>query len=261
MISQSVPHIYMSALPFAPATSEVSRQFLPYFPRTLSAERGRANAWPAIQYVLEGHSDSVHSVAFSQDGKRIASGSYDNTIRVWDAETGDVVSGPFEGHSGFVNSVAFSHDGKRIVSGSYDETIRVWDAETGDVVSGPFEGHSGSVSSVAFSQDGKRIVSGSDDMTIRVWDVGDFEAPGSSKGFASPSYIPTTGFVDRSKLVNGWILGSVSELLFWVPPWNRKGLFWPRNTAVIADGLTKVNLGRFVHGTSWQQCYAPRQFQ
>jgi WD40 repeat protein len=218
VISQSAPHIYMSALPFAPATSEVSRHFLPYFPRTLSVEMGRVNAWPAIQYVLEGHSNSVNSVTFSQDGKRIASGSWDDTIRVWDAETGDVVSGPFQGHSDEVNSVAFSKDGNRIVSGS-------------------------------------------DDMTIRVWDVGDFEAPRSSKGFASPSHIPTTGFVDRSKLVNGWILGSDSGLLFWVPPWNRKGLFWPRNTAVIADGLTKVDLGRFVHGTSWQQCYGPRQFQ
>jgi WD40 repeat protein len=171
VISQSVPHIYMSALPFAPATSEIARQFLPYFPQTLFVETGRAHTWPAIQSVLEGHIGAVMSVAFSQDNKRIVSGSLDNTIRVWDAETGDVVSGPFEGLSGFVNSVAFSQDGKHIVSGSSDKTIRVWDAETGDIVSGPFEGHSGFVNSVAFSQNGKLIVSGSSDNTIRVWDA------------------------------------------------------------------------------------------
>jgi WD40 repeat protein len=144
---------------------------------------------------------------------------------------------------------------------SWDKTIRVWDAETGDVVSGPFQGHSDIVSSVTFSQDGKHIVSGSEDYTIRVWDVGDFQAPGSLKAFASPSHIPITGFVDNSNLVNGWILSSDSELLFWVPPWNRKGLFWLRNIAVISDGSVKLDLRRFVHGTSWQQCYAPRQFR
>jgi WD40 repeat protein len=102
----------------------------------------------------QGHSKGtalVTSVAFSPDGKRVVSGSRDKTIRVWDAETGAVVSGPFEGHSSAVISVAFSPDGKRIVSGSDDKTIRVWDAETGDVVSGPFEGHRTYVSSVAFS--------------------------------------------------------------------------------------------------------------
>jgi WD40 repeat protein len=142
--------------------------------------------------------------------------SWDKTIRVWDAETGDVVSGPFQGHSNHVNSVALSQDSKHIVSGSWDKTIQVWDAETGDIVSGPFQGHSEIVSSVTFSQDGKHIVSGSEDYTIQVWDVGDFQAPGPLKAFASPSHIPTTGFVDNSNLVNDWILGS--ELLFWVPP-------------------------------------------
>jgi WD40 repeat protein len=93
----------------------------------------------------------------------------DKTIRVWDADTGNVVSGPFTGHTNWVRiSVAFSQDGKHIVSGS-DKTIRVWDADTGNVVSGPFN-HTHSVNSVAFSQDGK-IVSGSDDKTIWVWDA------------------------------------------------------------------------------------------
>src|SRR3984957_7332540 len=105
----------------------------------------------------------------TEDGIRGVSGSYDNTICIWDVETGDVVSGPFRGHDGGVTSVSFSPDSKRVVSGSYDNTIRVWDVETGDMVFGPFRGHNGWVRSVSFSSDGKRVVSGSYDETIRIW--------------------------------------------------------------------------------------------
>ncbi|TDL24718.1 hypothetical protein BD410DRAFT_850870, partial [Rickenella mellea] len=97
-ISQSAPHLYLSALPFAPENSKVSKQFLPQFSQTLSILMGKVADWPAIQYVAEGHTDSVDSVAFSPDGKHIVSGSWDKTIRVWNTETGDIVSGPFEGH-------------------------------------------------------------------------------------------------------------------------------------------------------------------
>jgi WD40 repeat protein len=77
---------------------------------------------------LSGHSNSVNSVSFSPDGKRIVSGSWDSTIRVWDTETGELVAGPFNGHNDWVTSVAFSPDSKWIVSGSEDRTIRVWNA-------------------------------------------------------------------------------------------------------------------------------------
>ncbi|KAJ7491626.1 hypothetical protein B0H11DRAFT_1803782 [Mycena galericulata] len=113
----------------------------------------------------------VTSVVFSADGKRIVSGSYDQTVCVWDSESGEAVAGPFEGHTDGVNSVAFSADGKQIVSGSYDDqTVRAWDSESGEVVAGPFEGHTDGASSVAFSADAKPIVSGSDDETVRMWD-------------------------------------------------------------------------------------------
>ena len=112
------------------------------YPRTLKIQAGGLSSWPAMQNILSGHSDSVMSVAFSPDGRRIVSGSGDKTIRVWDAETGEEVVGPLKGHSDWVMSVAFSPDGRRIVSGSDDKTIRVWDAETGEEVMGPLKGHS-----------------------------------------------------------------------------------------------------------------------
>jgi WD40 repeat protein len=72
---------------------------------------------------LEGHTNWVFSVVFSWDGKCIVSGSRDQTIRVWDAETGEVVVGPLKGHTNSVSSVAFSQDCKCIASGSGDQTI------------------------------------------------------------------------------------------------------------------------------------------
>ena len=67
-------------------------------------------------------------MAFSPDGKRIAAGNSDGTVRVWDAATGRPVGQPMTGHTGSVNSVAFSLDGKLIASGSSDQTVRLWNA-------------------------------------------------------------------------------------------------------------------------------------
>jgi len=75
---------------------------------------------------LHGHTDPVTSVAYSPDGTHIVSGSWDNTIRVWNATTGQCVAGPFQEHTSSVPSVAYSPDGTHIVSGSDPCSIRVW---------------------------------------------------------------------------------------------------------------------------------------
>ena len=119
---------------------------------------------------LSGHTGTVCFVAFSPDGKRIVSASGDNTIRIWNAGTGEMVLGPLEGHTKAVLSAVFSLDGRRIVSASTDDTIRIWNSDTGEMVLGPLEGHTNGVYSAVFSSDGRLIVSASSDDTIRVWD-------------------------------------------------------------------------------------------
>ena len=117
------------------------------------------------------------SAAFTLQGTRVATGGADNTVRIWDAETGESVGEPLQGHEDWVRSVAFSPDGTRIVSGGDDNTVRIWDAETGESVGDRLQGHEDWVFSAAYSPDGTRIVSGGDN-TVRVWDAETGEALG-----------------------------------------------------------------------------------
>lgn len=169
-ISQSAPHIYLSALAFAPESSDLHKQLSRYH-GMLELLRGRLCDWPHIIHILNGHTKSVTSVAFSPDGTRIASGSYDGTIRLWYSNTGNAIGKPLTGHTNRVYSVAFSPDGARIASGSADCSVRLWDANTGYAIGNPLEGHTHYVRSVTFSPDGTRIVSGSYDDTVRLWDA------------------------------------------------------------------------------------------
>ena len=118
---------------------------------------------------LEGHSHWVKTVAVTADGKRAISGSWDNTIKVWNLTTGKEQI-TLKGYSNWVYTVAVTADGNRAISGSFDTSLKVWDLTTRKELF-TLNGHSDSVNSVAVTADGKRAISGSDDRSLKVWDL------------------------------------------------------------------------------------------
>jgi WD40 repeat protein len=126
---------------------------------------------PHLNSFLRGHYDWVWSVAFSPDGRTLASGSADGTILLWDPETNQPLGDRLTGHTGWVRSVAFSPDGKVLASGSADKTIILWDVGTGEPLGDPLTGHTSYLTDVAFSPDGRTLASASADGTVILWDI------------------------------------------------------------------------------------------
>ncbi|MGE5261980.1 MAG: hypothetical protein ACM3S0_01250, partial [Acidobacteriota bacterium] len=167
----------------AQATVLLSRQYDLALLLGIEAVRGNADSEsggsllaalldkPPLIKFLRGHTDWVQSVAFSPDGKTLASGSDDHMIILWDVATLQPIGPPLTGHSGAVLSVAFSPDGKTLASGSQDSTIILWDVATRQSLGPPLTAHTAAVNTIAFSPDGKTLASGSQDSTILLWDV------------------------------------------------------------------------------------------
>ncbi|KAF2259255.1 hypothetical protein CC78DRAFT_621216 [Lojkania enalia] len=159
-IESSPLQAYSSALMFSPASSLVRRLF----------EEEEPHSW-------------VYSVAYSPDSARLASASYDGTVKIWDANSGECLS-TLEGHSSSVRSVAFSYDSARLASASDDGTLKIWDLSSGECLS-TLEGHSSSVRSVAFSYDSARLASASGDSTVKIWDASSGECLSTLEGHSS----------------------------------------------------------------------------
>jgi hypothetical protein len=124
---------------------------------------------PSPRDTLAGHIDSVVAVAFSNDGKLLASAARDGVIAIWDVATGKQKH-LLRGHTDGITALAFSRDSKLLASAGLDRMVRLWDPASGTVVA-VLRGHTDGVNSVAFAPDGKTLASGGSDKVVRLWDL------------------------------------------------------------------------------------------
>jgi WD40 repeat protein len=120
---------------------------------------------------LKGHTALIYHLAFSPDGKLLATAGFDNVIKLWEWPSGKEVR-TLSGHTGPVYCVAFHPNGTILASGSLDKTIRLWNVSDGKTIR-EIKGHTDIVDTIAFNKDGKLLASGSSDKTIRVWNPDD----------------------------------------------------------------------------------------
>ncbi|MCA2694109.1 MULTISPECIES: serine/threonine-protein kinase [unclassified Microcystis] len=213
---------------------------------------------PSLYKTLTGHSHLVTSVVYSPDGRYLASGSYDDTIKIWEVATGKQLR-TLPGHSDSVRSVVYSPDGRYLASGSVDKTIKIWEVATGKELR-TLTGHSRGVSSVAYSPDGRYLASGSGDKTIKIWEVETGKElrtlTGHSIGVLSVAYSPdgrylASGSYDYDKGDKGdKIIKTIKTIKIWEVATGKE----LRTLTGHSNGVTSVAYspdGRYLASGSW----------
>ena len=207
MIDTTPLQLYSSAIIFAPETSIVRHMFKDRIPEWICRLPKMHLTWSPELQKLEGHTGPVNAVAFSHDGRLLASASLDETIRLWNPATGEELQ-KLEGHTNWVTAVAFSHNGQLLASASWDKTVRLWNPATGEELQ-KLKGHTGPVNAVAFSHDGQLLASVSRDKMVRLWNPATGEGLQKLKGHTSLA----NAIVLYTGLVNSVVFSHDGQLL------------------------------------------------
>ncbi|KIJ32997.1 hypothetical protein M422DRAFT_183791, partial [Sphaerobolus stellatus SS14] len=217
---------------------------------------------------LEGHTDSVSCLSFSEDGKKLVSGSFDGSICIWDVLNWTMIGKMARTTKGHVYSVAFSRDSLYSASSYHDGSVRLWNIkQTPSMIH--LKGHLSHIPSLAFAPNNKYLVTASEDATVRVWNIHDEAAVYPVTFSDSPeaalrnthqlfesSQIPKSQWAYSLRFDDsGWIITPDFKLLLWVPPAYRKGLWWARTIGILGARGTSLDLSNFAHGELWIDCY------
>ncbi|KAI0341535.1 WD40 repeat-like protein [Trametopsis cervina] len=222
----------------------------------------RVDTQELIGAILNAYTRWATCIAFSPDGKTLVCGSGDNSIRICDVTTRAPIGGPLRGHTGRVLSVAYSQDGGTIFSGSDDHTVRLWSAPA--VTSTSLTHLSSLETSLPLSPIVERGVAASDlqSSAITPLPITPISTPkrDSESSPDNATEPQLTQYTDSSELdeVTGYMLGAEGELLFWVPPDYRVGLWRPSTLRVTGEHSLHLDLSHFVHGELWTQCHTAR---
>jgi len=182
-ISRSASHIYISALPFADTESLVYKDFVPLCTGLISVDLiGVSHHAGRLVMTLTSHEDAVNSIAYSSDGRLLASASADGTARIWDMRTGEEVMTSLRSGDGPVCSVAISPDCKSFVSGTEGGAVCIWSLANAHNAARRLSGHSGAVSTVLYSPKGSYLASGSLDNTVYLWNAETYQRLAVLKG-------------------------------------------------------------------------------